>query len=341
MTDAPEFYDLVEVTPESPRTGEGSMLELADGRILFAYTSFEGGEDNSRASIVARHSSDVGRTWTEPEMIISADEAAENVMSASLLRLQSGGILLFYLRKDSRAQCAVWVRRSDDEGATWGEAVCCTPEPGYWGAVNDCAVQLADGRIILPDGVCAEVWVEDEHIEAGCAFSDDDGATWRHSSMIFTPKRGAMESRVVELRDGRLWMLVRTDRGEIWQTFSTDCGETWEDPTPSGIESPQSPFVFTRIPATGDLLLIRNPVARLDQGTHQGPRTPLRASISRDEGATWINERDLEPDTTHTYCYLSELFVGDMGVFSYYVGTLEVPLQTLRIARVPVSWFYD
>jgi len=341
MSAAPEFHDLVEVTPDIPRAGEGSMVELADGRILFAFTRFQGPEDDARASIVACHSGDLGRTWTEAEEIVSADEAAENVMSASLLRLQSGGIGLLYLRKDSRTQCAAWARRSDDEGATWGEAACCTPEPGYWGAVNDCAVQLADGRIILPNEVCAEVWVEDEHIEAGCAFSDDDGATWRQSNLVFVPRRGVMEPRVVELRDGRLWMLMRTDRGEIWQTCSADRGETWGEPTPSGIGSPQSPFVFTRIPATGDLLLIRNPIARLDQGTHQGWRTPLRASISRDEGATWINERDLEPDTTHTYCYLSELFVGDVGLFSYYVGTREVPLQTLRIARVPVAWFYE
>jgi len=346
MLTEPEFHDLIPVTPENPRSGEGSMLELTDGRLLFAYTSFEGHEDDARAAIVARRSGDLGATWTEPETVI-ADEGRENVMSVSLLRLQSGGILMFYLRKDSRTDCSVWVRRSDDEGLTWGEAVSCTPEPRYQGAVNDCAVQLAvrsratSGRVIVPYEVCDEVWTEDEHVEAGCAYSDDEGATWSRSNLIYAPRRGVMEPRVVELRDGRLWMLMRTDQGVIYESRSEDRGATWDEPTPSGIESPQSPFVFTRIPATGDLLVIRNPVAKLDEGTHQGYRTPLRAAISRDEGATWTNERDLEPDTSHTYCYLSACFVGDLAVFSYYVGSMEMPLQCLRIARVPTAWFYE
>jgi len=50
---------------------------------------------------------------------------------------------------------------------------------------------------------------------------------------------------------------------------------------------------------------------------------------------------DLEPDTTRTYCYLSATFVDDMVVLSYYVGRLERPLECLRIARVPLAWFYE
>ena len=339
MSGAPEFHDLVPATPANPRSGEGDMVLLEDGRIFFAYTSFQAAGDDARASIVSRCSGDGGRTWTDPETLI-ADEARQNVMSVSLLRLQSGAILLFYMRKDSPTRGAMWCRRSDDEALTWGDAVCCTPAPLYQGAVNDCALQLADGRVLLPYEACEEVWVEDEHILAGTAVSDDDGATWRQSNLIFAPHRGAMEPRVVELPGGRLRMLMRTDRGVIDESYSEDRGETWSDPASSGIESPQSPFVLKRLPATGDLLLIRNPIANLTQGTHQGYRTPLRSAISADQGATWVHERDLEPDTTHTYCYVSASFVDDMVLLSYYVGRPEAPLECLRVARVPLTWFY-
>ena len=256
MTLGIETYDLVKVSPESPRVGEGDMLVLDDGSIFFAYGHFKGNRDDSRADIVYRLSQDLGRTWTEPELLVSNNEAVENVMSVSLLRLHSGGILLFYLRKDSRCLCRAWVRRSDDEGRTWSDAVCCTQGEQYHVIVNDCALQLADGRIILPYEVCNEAWGGDEHIEAAVAYSDDDGATWSLSAnQIYAPKRGAMEAMVVEKRDGRLWMLMRTDQGTLWEAYSTDRGVTWSDAADAGIEAPQSPFVFKRMPTTGDILL--------------------------------------------------------------------------------------
>ncbi len=339
MQAAPEFIDLIPVSEESPRNGEGSILELTDGRLLFVYTHFYGYADNSSAAIAARYSSDRGATWTEPEIVI-ADEAEENVMSVSLLRLQSGGVLMVYLRKDGNSNCTVWARRSYDEGKTWGEAVGATPEPGYHECVNDCVIQLSNGRIIIPSDGCEEVWTADERIRGRCLYSDNDGATWRGSNYVTAPTRGTMELRVVELRDGRLWLLARTDQGVLYESFSEDNGETWDEARPSGIESPQTPFVFTRIPATGDLLLIRNPIVDMSHPM-QGVRTPLAASISRDEGETWENAKDLEVDTSQTYCYLSACFLDDLTVLSYYVGTPTRPLQNLRIARVPTVWFYE
>lgn len=335
MTSSPDFVDLVPASPTQPRTGEGDMVLLRDGTLFFAYTSFQKARDDARADIVCRTSADRGRTWTEPGILVSCDEAQENVMSVSLLRLQSGAILLFFLRKDSRTLCRAWVRRSDDDARTWGEAVCCTPDDSYYCIVNNCAMQLTDGRVLLPYSVCDEIWTTNERLLVATAISDDEGAAWQQSNRIYAPKRGAMEPRAVEKMDGTLWMLLRTDQGRIWQSISDDRGSNWCEPSATRIEAPQSPFVFTRIPATGDLLLIRNPVANLTQGTHQGHRTPLASSISEDDGATWMNEKLLESDTSRTYCYLSTTFVNDLALLSYYVGCSDAPLETLRVARVP------
>ncbi len=316
------------------------MVVLRDGTVFFAYTSFRQARDDALADIACRTSSERGQSWTEPEILVSRDEARENVMSVSLLRLQSGAILLFYLRKDSRTVCRVWMRRSDDDAQSWSDAVCCTPGDDYYCIVNDCAVELNDGRVLLPYSVCDEIWTPTERLLVATACSDDEGASWHQSNTVYAPKRGAMEPRAIERRDGTLWMLMRTDQGRIWQSTSDDRGNTWCEPSATQIEAPQAPFVLTRIPATGDLLLIRNPVANLTQGTHQGYRTPLASSISRDDGATWTNEKLLESDTSHTYCYLSTTFIDDLALLSYYAGHPGASLETLRIARVPVSWFY-
>lgn len=340
-----EIHDLVVSTPANPRSGEGDMVVLQDGRVLFAYGHFTGQDDDAQACIVKRYSSDEGRTWTEPEVLIAADEAVQNVMSVSLLRLQSahahGGILLFYLRKDSPSRCRVWLRRSDDEGETWSEATCVTPDEAYHIIVNNCAVQLAEGRVLLPYQVCSQVWVEQERIEGAVAWSDDEGATWQYSNQLACPRRGVMETRITELADRRLRMFSRTDQGRLYRAESQDRGESWEDFVPTDIESPQSPFAFTKIPATGDWLLIWNPIADLSAPSHQGFRTPLRCAISRDEGRTWEHAKDLEPDTGKSYCYVSVTWLGDTALLSYYVGSRELMLEGLRVARVPAQWFYE
>ena len=80
-----------------------------------------------------------------------ANEGGQNVMSVSLLRLQDGRIALFYLRKNSPADCRPYLRISADETQTWSEPQrCIEDEVGYYVLNNDRAVQLARGRIVLP-----------------------------------------------------------------------------------------------------------------------------------------------------------------------------------------------
>ncbi len=105
--------------PGNPRNSEGSFLPLADGRALFVYTRFTGGAgDNAAAALAARSSADGGRTWTDrDQIIVPKDEAAMNVMSASLVRL-ADGIGLVYLRKNSLTDCRAYLRVSTDEART-------------------------------------------------------------------------------------------------------------------------------------------------------------------------------------------------------------------------------
>jgi sialidase-1 len=96
----------IEASAANPRNSEGAFLELGDGRLMFAYTRFySGSADNAGADIAAVYSSDDGASWTaEPEIIVKND-AAENVMSVSLLRLADGRAALIYLKKNGLHDC--------------------------------------------------------------------------------------------------------------------------------------------------------------------------------------------------------------------------------------------
>ena len=138
--------------PDNPRNSEGAFVTLKDGRVLFVYSHYTAGHggDHDPAFLAGRISADGGRTWTEKDQVIVENEGGMNVMSVSLLRLQSGEIALFYLLKNSTTDCRPVMRISKDEGKTWGEPVLCiTDQVGYYVLNNDRAIQLKSGRLAV------------------------------------------------------------------------------------------------------------------------------------------------------------------------------------------------
>ena len=335
-----EFIDLVKADENHKRTGEADIIAVDKDELLMAFTDFRNWLDDASAVIRVCRSSDGGRSWTQPKVLIE-NEGLKNVAAVSFQRLSPGNLLLFYGRQNSEQDTIMVVRRSDDDGRTFGPPSFCAPAGQYRGLCNDSAVRLKNGRIILPYTLKSHETDPGTNVRylAGSAYSDDQGHNWKLSNEVYVPKAGAMEPKVVELKDGRLWMLTRTDQGYLGQSFSEDGSASWAKAGLSTIVAPQSPVIFKRIPTTGDLLLIRNPNVDLKHH-HQGRRTPLRCTISSDEGRTWKHTRDLEDDLSFAWSYGSCTFVGDKAILTYYKERFDKPWHTLRVTRVPVSWLY-
>ncbi|MFW5914884.1 MAG: sialidase family protein, partial [Planctomycetota bacterium] len=146
----PETSLVIEPTPEAPRNSEGSIVELDDGRLLLAYSRFTGGgADAATAHISARISDDGAHTWGD-DCVLQECVGDLNVMSVSLLRLQSGDIMFGYMIKNAWDDCRLYVRRSSDEMKTFSEAVCATDQRMYHVINNDRVVQLSSGRLLVP-----------------------------------------------------------------------------------------------------------------------------------------------------------------------------------------------
>ena len=330
----------------NPRNSEGAFVSLKDGRILFVYSHFTGGGgDHSAAHLAGRISSDGGRTWIREDRVIVKNEGGMNVMSVSLLRLQSGEIALFYLLKNSEQDCRPVMRLSSDEGETWGTPVMCiTDEVGYYVLNNDRAIQLKNGRLVLP--VCLH-WVKgapkaDWQGELMCYLSDDNGKTWHRSK---TAQKGydasgkritTQEPGVVELKDGRVMMFIRASGGCQYLAYSPDGGDTWSAPVASEIKSPVSPATIKRLPSTGDLLLVWNDHADIPASL-SARRVPLSTAVSKDDGKTWRCVKVLEGNPQGHYCYIAVHPVGDSVLLGYCAMS---NLAHSRITRVPVSWLY-
>lgn len=332
--------------PGNPRNSEGAFLPLRDGRLQFIYTHFTGGgSDHAAAHLAARYSQDGGKTWTAEDEVVLPNEAKLNVMSVSLLRLADGSSALFYLRKNALDDCRLYLRRSTDDGKTWGEPTLCIPDAGYFVVNNDRVIQLRSGRLVVPASYRNAAGSSTPHPGvAVCYFSDDQGKTWRKSKTELRPpqasKTGLQEPGVVELKDGKLLMLCRTDQGCQYRSFSADGGDTWSPAEPSEIKSPVSPASIKRIPKTGDLLLVWNDHSKVDEA-RRGKRTPFNVAISRDEGKTWEKVQTLEDDPDGWYCYTAIVFVGDRVLLGHCAGDSKVGrLNRTQITSFDLDWLY-
>jgi sialidase-1 len=335
--------DVYPATPKNPRYSEGSVAVLTDGTLLYATTEFVGGAaDAATARIVARESRDGGRTWGEPR-VLQENVGKQNVMSVTLRRLKpnaiDGPLGLFYLVKNSPTDLKVYLRVSDDEAKSFDKPVCVTDVPGYHVMNNDRVTALSTGRIVCPVSSTDNV-AKGGHFVCACFFSDDGGKTWKKGAdTVDAPKRGAMEPEVIELSDGKLLMIVRTQLGHIATAVSKDGGDHWGESGQLPVKAPEAPATIRRIPATGDLLLIWNNTFDPKAG-HGGKRTPLTAAVSADDGKTWKHVRDLETAAEQTFAYTSVAFVKDRVALTYYVSDSKSDRLSSRFRSLPVAWLY-
>jgi len=328
----------------NPRNSEGDFIQLKDGRILFIYTHFTGGTgDHASAYLAGRYSNDGGKTWTKEDVIILPNEGGMNIMSVSLLRLNSGEVALFYLRKNSESDCIPFMRISTDEASTWSEAIRCLDAEGYHVVNNDRFVQLQKGRIIYPTALHKTVKSKLEAAgQIRCYYSDDNGQTWISSLLIANPKNIVLqEPGIIELKNGTLMLFCRTDSGVQYFSFSEDQGLTWSAVEPGNIKSPLSPASIERIPATGDLLLVWN--NNYEPGRDGGKRTPYNIAISRDEGKTWQLIKTIESDPAGWYCYTAIEFVDKHVLLGHCAGDTRTNngLSTTQITRLSLDWIYQ
>jgi len=322
----------------NPRNSEADMLQLRDGRLLLAWTDFYGAarSDWAQARISARYSSDRGRTWGG-KFTLQENIGQMNVMEPDLLRLKSGRVLLLFCRKNSEADCRPMVRLSGDDGGTFSppREMPITPAPSYTGFNHDRAIQLKSGRILMPVFFTSDYRI-DPHIRSRVYYSDNEGADWKPSQTVIDipeSKAGAQEPGVIELKDGRVLMWMRTSLGRIYKAYSADAGLSWSKPEAMELQSPLSPQSMKRHPR-GDLILVWN--------NSPDKRWPLTSAVSTDEGSTWTHRKDVDTTADHTFAYTSVEFLKDRALLTYYVGPPAGSGGTwsLKLKAVPLDWFY-
>jgi len=333
--------------PAVPSYRGGSMVALDGGRILLGYGQARElrGVPLGTVHIYGVVSRDGGKTWGEKRLI--EHNVGCQTGRPSFLKTSDGTLWMFYYgfvklaERATDSQSDLWVVQSKDQGKTWTHRQ--KIFKGFTGATNG-AIQTKSGHIIVP----FSYMVDPMRLVSACVVSADQGKTWKLSQAIDLGKlggygdhAGALEPTVAELRDGRIWMLIRTNKGEFYQAFSTDKSLSWSDPTPTSIFSPNAPGFLKRL-ASGRLALVWNLIdADQSAGWKSGQkpttnqRNQLAIALSDSDGKTWSRPVICAQAKEISYPFLLEPSPGNLLIASGRLRTPELEMDSvvLRISE--------
>ena len=261
--------------------GIPSIERTSKGRLWAAF--YGGGTREGKGNyVVLVKSDDNGKEWSEPYLAIKHKDPDVRSFDPCLWTDPKGRLWLFFSQSaklyDGRAGVWAAVCESPDDS----DAAFSSPRRIANGIMVNKPTALSTGEWLLP---CA-LWIcdkpEEEHgleseMHSNVYVSADDGESFSLRGSAEVPNRHYDEHMIVELANGRLWMLVRTHYG-IGQSFSTDKGRTWTPGEKTKLGGPSSRFFIRRL-QSGNILLV-NHYDFIN-------RDNLTAMISEDEGRTW------------------------------------------------------
>ena len=246
--------------------------------------------------------------WSAP--ILAADGMVDGVKTACwnpvLTEMPNGELWLFYKVGKSVADWTGWLAKSKDGGRTWskGEQL---PD-GFLGPIKNKPLLLGD-KLLCGSSTEGNGWRF--HVE----IYDLKTKTWQYVGPVeSTPAPPTLhpdtltpidciQPSFLQLKDGRLQVLMRSRNGKLATSFSNDGGLTWTPVTLTDLPNNQSGTDAVTL-RDGRHVLIYNNFETLP-GTKKGPRTPLSLAVSDDDGRTWRHVLTLEDSPVGQYSYPS------------------------------------
>jgi sialidase-1 len=319
-----------------------------------------------------RRSSDGGRTWDEPCLIVDHRSFGEGNANNFVIMSDraTGRVHALFCHRYAR----YFYMTSDDDGATFSEPVEITPvfEPlrqrYAWRVVAagpGHGIQLRDGRMLVP------VWISTgEGKESGegklghrpsavtSVFSDDGGKTWQCGQIVVDTEgeiNSPSETVAVELSDGRVLFNVRSESPRHRRLISTsaDGATGWSKPVfDDALVEPVCMGSIERVTwPDGEepgVVVFANPANEgpapksthwRDGRTGVAQRQNLTVRASYDDCQTWPVAKALEPG----WSGYSDLAVAPDGTLLcfYECGRVDGRMcddQSLTLARFDLNW---
>jgi hypothetical protein len=325
-----------------------------------------GGLEKGQA--VGRYSRDGGKTFGPKTALFPLDESVGNWSMHNVFLDHDGELQLLYTNDANTIKqhkpfyemhFDIWHVRSHNSRQSWAPPT--QVWTGYAGSLLS-FTQLRNGRVIIPytfrtprtwgnRGKGFDAYAFMGRFSSSGAYSDDNGASWYLSPDELkepTPvigDDGGIEPIVLELKDGRVWMLIRTQWGRFYESISNDGGASWTAPRPTAITSGDSPCSLTRL-ADGRIVMMWNNNLRYCYAN--GGRAVLHGAISEDDGRSWRGYREIAanplasepppPNGDHGVTYTVPALTHD----GHLITSLTIgPGGGYYLLRLDPEWLYE
>ncbi|MDO4789707.1 MAG: sialidase family protein [Porphyromonas sp.] len=297
--------------------------------------------------IVVKRSTDNGNTWSEPILVVEGQGRFKGYGDAAIVETKSGKLLMVYVGGTGLWQSRpndpnrTYISESTDDGITWSAPRDITSQlfgdennnemrKHWWASFcasgNGCVTK--DGRILFAAAVREG---KTGSLNNYAYYSDDEGKTWKVSGPAMM---GGDESKIIELKDGRLLMSIRNKfKGKRYYNISQDGGQTWGTPGQwSEILEPACNGAIMRYKheSRPEIEFLLHSIPFDKQGRRNGT-----IFISDDEGKTWKWNKNIFKGST-AYTDLTILPDGDIGYF-----TEEDEPISLVFVKISPEWLFE
>lgn len=246
-----------------------------------------------------------------------------------------GGELWLFAKSGPRiSEWITLVTRSRDGGVSWEPVRELVPgdRSGGRGPVKNPPLLTPDGLWLAPGSV--ERWGEAPRWEPFVDVSADGGRTWRRSWIptARVPGPGLIQPALWWGPSGPV-ALMRSSAGRAFRSTSPDGGRIWMCAEPTELPNNNSGLAAVALPS-GRVVAVHNPVSE-----PWGPRRPLVASVSDDDGWSWRTVRTIDDGTGAAQP--SEFRPGDAGVRTDGVGEYSYPSLVVHRDELLVSYTWQ
>lgn len=337
-------YDMYRV-PGLVVTGEGDILAYYEGRA----------QDNSQRVLLARRSTDKGKTFAMPYLLKGVRPRA--MVHNPLMLAGADNQVFFFWNED---YLRLYMQKSPNGGRNWEDAVELTGTVNGWSSdwpltlfavAPGHGLRMKNGTLVVPMWLSRGV---NAHKPACFAtlYSTDNGANWQRSNLVHTNEEvvDPTEGSVAELPDGSLLATVRhgaqDTRRRAFVHGSADCwGEAYLDrslPDPicaGGILSlPDGKLLLSNC-AWGDEPCLAARRTGQDIPWSPDARQRLTVRFSGNDGRTWSGGSELtfeggysdlaaSPDGAWVYCLYERGWIDGNCIFN----------EHLAFARFSPDW---
>ena len=252
-----------------------TLILAANGDVICAWF---GGPFEDHPDVAIWMNRRVGGVWIEPFKV--ADEEGIPCWNPVLSRNPLGRLFLYYkVGKTPRVWHTMYTY-SDDDGLSWSipkELV--VGDIGGRGPVKNKCIILSNGDMLAPASL--------ETDTSWDAFVDRsrDGIVFEKSGLVPIDHtklkgKGIIQPTLWESQPGQVHMLLRSSEGSIYRSDSDNYGKNWNPAYQTA--QPNNNSGIDVVLTEGVLALVHNPVRG-----NWGARTPVKLSLSNDNGQTW------------------------------------------------------